>query len=384
MHWPATPIEHWSSFQPPFCPRRSCSDHLLRDRGYRYKRYGFYSTKRYKRVQRFFCHGCRKTFSTRTFSLTYYRKRPELLQPIASGLVAGSALRQIARSLNCAPSTVARISARLGRHAMLLHARALKELRGKLTEALVLDHFETFEFTQDYPFGVATVVGYDSWFVYSLDPAPHSRSGRRSAAQTKRLRARPKRATRGRYRGSIGRVLDALEKLAPADRPLALISDGHSDYRRATVRRGKRIRHQCFPNPKRGPRGTPRSAEAVTRDNAMFAVDLLHKILRHSLAHHRRETIAFVRRLNAGMERLCLAAIWRNFVKRRSERKPRSPTPAQWLGLADCPWNWKRVFSRRLFFDREELAEPWPVLYRRRWTTPLLTSNTYHDLKRNF
>jgi len=116
----------------------------------------------------------------------------------------------------------------------------------------------------------------------------------------------------------------------------------------------------------------------------MFPVDLLHKILRHTLAQERRETIAINRRLNAAMERLVLTAIWRNFVKRRSERKGRSPTPAQWLGLTDKRWSWKQVFSRRLFYSRIMLAEPWPTLYRRQWTTPLLQANALHDLKRNF
>ncbi len=116
----------------------------------------------------------------------------------------------------------------------------------------------------------------------------------------------------------------------------------------------------------------------------MFPVDLLHKILRHTLAHHRRETIAFSRRLNAAMERLCLTAIWRNFVKRKSERRPRSPTPAQLLGLSDSRWGWRRVLSRRLFFDRSHLAEPWPLLYRRGWITPVLPSNAAHELRLNF
>ena len=116
----------------------------------------------------------------------------------------------------------------------------------------------------------------------------------------------------------------------------------------------------------------------------MFPVDLLHKILRHSLAHHRRETIAFPRRLNAAMERLCLTAIWRNFVKPRSERRPRSPTPAILLGLTDASWPWKRVLSKRLFFDRLVPPEPWPLLYRRGWTTPLLAANAPHKNIRNF
>jgi len=110
----------------------------------------------------------------------------------------------------------------------------------------------------------------------------------------------------------------------------------------------------------------------------MFPADLLHGLLRHSLAAHKRETIAFGRRLNAIVERLFLVAIWRNFVKGVSERRGDPTTPAMRLGLTDRPWKWERVLGRRLFPDREELDGIWLELYRRDWTTPELPSNTRH------
>lgn len=386
MDWPNTPIEHLSGFQPPFCPWRDCREHRRRRPGYGYWRHGSFSTRQRRRIPRFRCPACKRTFSRQTFSTSYYSKRPELLRAVAAGLVAGSALRQIARSQDCSPNTVARISAHLGRHAMLLQAHALAHLRGRLDETIVFDHFETFEFTQDWPFGVATAVGARSWFVYGLDPAPHRRTGKRSPVQQRRLRSRPKRALRGRYTGSTRRVLDLLLPLRSAGRSLRLRCDAHRDYPRAVTGHPGRlgIQLQTFRNPVRGPRGSPRSPEAIVRDQAMFPVDLLHKILRHTLAHHRRETIAFARRLNAAMERLFLTAIWRNFVKKRSERRPGAVTPAQALELTSTRWSWKRVLSRRLFYDRLELPAPWPTLYRREWTTPLLRSNATHRLKRAF
>jgi hypothetical protein len=387
MHWPRTAVEYLSNFQPQFCPWRHCAEHRRNAPGYRFRRHGSFSTLRRRRVPRFLCLTCRRTFSRQTFSVSYYRKRPELLRAVAAGLVAGSALRQLARSLECAVSTIASISARLGRHAMLLHARALEQLRGQVDEALVFDHFETFEFTQDYPFGVATAVGAYSWFVYGLDPAPHARSGSRSPFQERRLRSRPRRATHGRYLGSTCRVLDVLLPLRRPGRQLHIQSDAHPDYPRAMNRHAERnaISWERHPNVRRGPRGAPRSAQAVARDRALFAVDLLHKIFRHTLAHHRRETIAFSRRLNAAMERLSVAVVWRNFVTKRSVRRgSRSPTPAMVLGLTDVNWTWKRVLSQRLFYDRTELPRPWPMLYRREWTTPILRSNTRHNLVRAF
>ena len=122
----------------------------------------------------------------------------------------------------------------------------------------------------------------------------------------------------------------------------------------------------------------------MERDRAMFPVDLLHKILRHSLAHHRRETIAFSRRLNAAMERMALTAIWRNFVKKRSERRSRSDPPAVVLKLSLDRWDWKRVLAQRLFFDRSTISETWAELYRRDWLTPVLASNARHTLTRAF
>jgi hypothetical protein len=305
---------------------------------------------------------------------------------VAAGLVAGSAHRQLARSLGCAPSTVTRLSARLGRHALLMLARALRELSGQVAEPFVLDHFETFEFTQDYPFGVATPVGAESWFVYGLEPAPHARTGQRSAHQERRRRTRPRRSARGGYSGSTRRTLDVLLALGTVGRAVRIRGDGHPAYDRAVARHpeAKRLLLERYPNPARGPKGSPRSPEARVRDQAMFPVDLLHKILRHTLAHQRRETIAFGRRINAILERLFLAAVWRNFVKRRSERRPEPLTPAMKLGLTDAPWGWKRLLARRLFYHRVQLPGTWSSIYRRLWTTPLLPANTRHALARAF
>jgi hypothetical protein len=266
---------------------------------------------------------------------------------------------------------VTRLSARLGRHALLLTATALAEL-GEIEEGLVADHFESFVRTQDYPVGVATVVGKRSWFVYGLDPAPHARAGKRSAVQEAKRKARPPQPTRGGYTGSMARVLDGLLQCFPDSPPIELTTDGHTGYERALgkARFRERFRHTAYPNPKRGPKGSPRSPAARVRDRAMFPVDTLHGLLRHSACHHRRETIAFGRRTNAILERLYLASAWRNFVKGVSERKPDPTTPAMKLKLATEPWSFSRVLARRLFPGRVRLPKSWLAVYRRAWITP--------------
>ena len=385
MRWPIQPVEKQRRFVPRFCPRRVCSQHRLGEgERFRFQWFGSYARRDGRWVPRYRCLACGKTSSKQTFALSYYLKRPELLVPIFAGLQAGSCHRQLARSLGCAPSTVTRQSARLGRHALLLVASALAELAA-LNEDLVVDHFETFVGTQDYPVGVATVVGKDSKFVYALDPAPHERTGKRSAYQEARRRQRPAQPTRGGYEGSMTRVLEALLHFFPATPPINLTTDGHAAYRRvlSTPRFLGHVRHLGVPNPRRGPKGSPRSAEARFRDRAMFPVDSLHALLRHTASHHRRETIAFGRRTNAILERLFLTCAWRSFVKGRSERKPDRTTPAMALGITSEPWGWGRVLARRLFPGRVHVPSSWLEVYRRAWITPGIP-NTRHDLQRAY
>ena len=260
---------------------------------------------------------------------------------------------------------------------MLLHSLALTHLQGRLSEPVVFDHFETFEFSQDCPIGVATAVGARSWFVYGLDPAPHARAGRVTPQLRRRLASRPRREIRGGYHGSTRRTIARLLSLLPEGKRLHLIGDGHPAYSRTVAGQPRALLHS-FPNPPRGPKGSPRSPAARARDRAMFPADLLHFLLRHSLAHHRRETIAFGRRLNALLERLFLAAVWRNFVKKRSERRPAPVSPAMQVGLTRELWTWRRVLSRRLFPHRQSQSAVERTLYNRDWKTTLLPRNLPH------
>jgi transposase-like protein len=338
-------------FVPDHCPWQECRSHPPGER-FRFHRHGIYIRKSDGRsVPRFLCLTCRRTFSLQTFSVTYYLKRADLVVPVAAGLNAGSAHRQLARSLGCNPSTVTRLAARLGRH-------------------------ESFAYSQDYPLGIGTPVGQRSWFVYGIEPATRRRGGKSgSVAPARRKALKTGTYTKpGAYGRSVRNTVDRLLQAVPEHDGLDLISDGHPSYRREIERHPERsrIRHRVFPNPRRGTKGSPRTPEARERDREMFPVDLLHLLMRHSLAHHRRETIAFGRRHNAVMERMFLMVVWRNLVKRTSERDRQSDTPAMILGLARQPWSWPRVLARRLFPWRVSVPPSWMKIYRRAWITPTL------------
>jgi len=389
MDWPKLSIERVppSAFRPRHCPRRGCPQHGIDSpRRFRYTAAGHYDRKRdRRRLPRFRCLSCRSRFSQSAFSVSYYLKRPEFLVPVAAGLNAGSAHRQIARSLGCAPSTVTRLAARLGRHALLLQALALERLPG-LQEPVVLDHFETFVVRQEEALGLATSVGQRSWFVYGIDPAPHRRGGKRTPVQKSRLRKRPVDPDRGSVRRSTERMLDLLLAKLPENARLRLITDAHPAYARALAAHPQRSRidHRVYPNPPRGPKGSPPNAAAKSRDRQMRAVDALHSLLRHSCAHHRRETIAFGRRTNAVVERGFLMIVWRNLVKKVTERRPDRTTAAMELGLTDSQWDWQRVLARRLFPHRLRLPRGWDRVYRREWITASIGPNVLHRARYAF
>ena len=263
---------------------------------------------------------------------------------------------------------------RLGRHAVVFHARCLTEPI-ILDEPVVHDHFETFLGRQDQALGVGTAVGSNSWFVYDIDPAPHSGSGRRPDRKGATI-LRPKRA----YVRSIRRTFHRLISKVPTDARLIARVDGRIDYRAAMLQSSlaSRVRLEIYPNPKRGPKGSPRSAEATLRDWAMFPNDQLHQLIRHTCSDHKRETIAFGRRLESIVGRLHLIAVWKNFIKARSERKPDRSTPAIRIGLTDAPWQWERVLSRRLFPDRIPISRFLRNLYQKRWSVGVPVLNRAH------
>jgi len=284
---------------------------------------------------------------------------------VAAGLVACSAHRQLARSFNCSKTTVTRQAERLGRHAILFHAHYLRNLR--VTEPIVHDHHEGFIGRQDHALGIGTAIGSWSWFVYDIDPAPHKGSGRRPDRQPTEI-ALPNRP----YVASIRRTFRALLPRVPEAMKLDCIVDGRIDYpaARAHAEFKNRVHLRVFPNPKRGPKGSPPD-DAIARDFAMFPADSLHQLIRHSNSEHKRETISFGRRLESILGRAYLTAVWKNFIKGRSERRPDRTTPAMWLGLTETRWRWERIFARRLFRERIRPSGAALKLYRKRWTRQL-------------
>ena len=363
------------AFVPTFCPWRGCPAHTDHAR-FAWRRYGSYRRLAAPfLIPRFRCLVCRRTFSTQTFSPTYYLKRPELLAQVAAKVTNAACDRHVRRSVKGNPhyaahvdvgaagSTITRLLPRLGRHAALV----LAELNAQVAirEPLVADDFETFARLQLHAVALPTVVGGESSWVHALDLAPHLRGGRRTPAQRRRerrLRAEGRLPDPAARERAWERAVAALLARVPAAETLRLDSDDAPAIARALARspHAGRIRHRAWRNPPRGPKGSPPGPAARARDGALFEVDQLHRWFRHSLAHDRRETLAFARCVNALFARHLVFALQRGVIQPRRERHRDDGTPAMRLGLLPRPLSWPDLLERRRFLA---LSPPLPTTW---------------------
>jgi hypothetical protein len=356
-------------FRPPFCPHPSCDFHR-NPSGWRFVGWGSYTRTcpRVRRIPRFRCSQCRRTFSRQTFQTTYWLRRSELLHTLCERLVAGSGLRQIARGVGCAPSTVMRHAARLGRHSLLFLERHRPP--GPPAEPVVIDGFESFAFSPYYPLHLNLAVGAESHFVYALTESELRRKGRMSAAQKRKRTQEEARWGRPDPQAIEQGVAALVALVVPPGTAACLRSDAHRAYPRALRRLPDRtLRHEVTS-----------SKAARTPGNPLFAVNRQDQMLRHCGANHRRETIAFSKLRAAVIERAYLQAVFMGFMKARSEKK-RDATPAQWLGIREHPLRVREFLARRLFATRCELPALLATYYRRAVITRRLPHAPRHQLR---
>jgi hypothetical protein len=283
-------------------------------------------------------------------------------------LLACSAYRQIARELAVSPTTVLRHAARLGRHCLLFH-EALRP-KGPPAEPLVVDGFESFEFSQYTPVQFHLAVGAASHFVYGFTDSELRRKGRMTAAQRERRAALE--AALGRPDPkSIEREMAALLAIVvPPEAAVDLRSDEHPAYPRALRRLADRsFRHTVTSS--RAPR---------TVHNPLFPVNLMDLLIRHSSANHKRETIAFSKRRQSAAERLAILLVWRNTMKSFSEKR-RDATPAQRLGLLPRKLTVEDVLALRLFPSRSVLPARWAAYYWREIPTRRIANPARHSAR---
>jgi transposase-like protein len=357
------------SWAPPFCPNPNCKHHNNSNDEWPFKKIGYFRRQQAPyRIQRFTCKTCKRSFSTQTFATTYWQKRPDLDGKIFMKTIGGMANRQIARDLAVSPSSIDRHIARLGRHCMLYHHLMIQDCAP--FKEIVVDGFESFEYSQFYPMHHHTAVEKDTDFFIYFSDSELRRKGRMTDAQKRRrqeLECKLGRPNPKAIENDMKELLEvALERVAEA----VIYSDDHPAYRRSIKRLAQQIDHRVTPG-----------KQHRDRNNSLWEVNLLDLLIRHCNANHRRETLAWSKRRQASAERLLVLLVWRNYIKCRREKVRGSPTPAMERGMLDEPLKISELLGERIFRTRCDLPPRWASYYDRKVKTRALKRQSQHELK---
>jgi transposase-like protein len=360
---------HHPSWKPPHCPNPDCKYHKDLHGEWPYKRMGSYVRQAEpKRIRRFLCLCCRVSFSSQTFATTYYLKRPDILPRLMTLLTGCMANRQIADHLGVAPATVDRQTDRLGRHCLAYHALMM---RGRpAPHTIAIDGLESFELSQYYPVHFHVAVDCASGVFVHFTDSPLRRKGTMTPAQKARreeLEARFGRPDPGAVRKDVAELLQTVVGDAGE---ITIRTDGHKSYPPAIGELRAIVRHEVTS-----------SEDYRDRHNPLFEINLLDLLIRHGLANHKRETIAWAKRRQRAALRLAVFLVWRNYVRPRWKKRC-TETPAMQAGMLDRALTVEEIIGRRLFIAQVGLQGRWSQYYWGEVETPALGVNLRHELKR--
>jgi hypothetical protein len=337
--------------------------------GWEYKRAGYFRRQiSPKRIQRFTCKHCKRSFSTQTFATDYWLKKPWILKELILKLCGCMANRQIGRDLKPSPATIDRQVARLGRHCLLFHRKFIKDLPPP--SEIVVDGFETFECSQYFPVHLHLAVEKGTDFFNNFTDSPLRRKGRMTEAQKRRRELLEKLLGRPDPKAIEKDMKELLEVTLNGRESAVVYSDDHPAYKRSIKQIDCDIRHDITP-------GTA----FRNQHNLLTEVNVLDALIRHSSSNHKRETIAWSKRRQAMAERMLIFLVWRNYMKGLREKERGSPTPAMLKGLTDHPLTVEEILSQRIFRTHFDLPPRWAEYYDRAVETPAIGKNTKHELK---
>ncbi len=354
---------------PRYCRNVCCLNHVDPGRGW-LVRCGHYRTAAHGLVQRYRCRACGRSLSAQTESIHYFAKRRLPLKAIWLSLLGGASLHEIARRYALSGPTVQNAILRLGRQAMGAQLELLRRLTPR--DRLVYDGLRCFVTSQDYPGDITTVVEPQGETILTMTHTLMRRAGVMTAVQRLRMQRKAQvwSPQRGSMKGDISLLIQEIwEYLRPTvEKPGWIHTDQHPLYR-ALLAADPVSRHfgragLCTHS--RTPGSEPR-----TRDNPLFAVNYVERLLRHRLKEHTRETIAFGRNATMQMHRAWIFACDHNLMREYRVKKPELGTHAA-QGALKAPT--VREVQREFFTRRIRILTPVvPESLRRVWTAQLVT-----------
>jgi len=278
--------------------------------------------------------------------------------------------RQIARDLGIDPATVDRKLARIGRHCLLFLVRMFQA--AEPATKIVFDGFETFEYSQYFPYHHNIAVEKGTDLILFFNDAELRRKGRMTKKQKPRREELEKKFGTPDPKAIMKATTELLAETVGKQDSVTVYTDDHKQYLNPIKSYKGRIKHVI----------TPGKAHR-DHNNNLWEVNLVDMFLRHSSKNHTRETIAFSKRRQAAAERLAMFVIplLGNIVFRRRQKDRWCGTPAMVRGLFDHALSYDEVLSGRIFVRQHKLPASWEDYYWRRVSTRALDRERRHTLK---
>ncbi|MBK7643415.1 MAG: hypothetical protein IPJ19_10255 [Planctomycetes bacterium] len=328
-------------FRPEYCP---CRDPQCAADGFQYQRRGSFTRAcDGRRVQRFQCKRCHRTFSTQTFRVDYRLRRVSLDVKIFAALISKVTQRQIAKTFHCKLKTVERRIELYGKQCRAFHEWCMRR-RSTSTPwegQFQLDELETFEHNRRLkPVTVPVLVHAPSYSILhaevgTLPPRkPLSRANLRKLA----LLDKEERERKSESRVMMTRCFEVLSSVCDPAAPVSVGTDEKHTYAVALRRIfGARLLHQKT-NSK-----VPRSYR-----NPLFPVNHTFAMLRDNLSRLVRRNWGASKKRGRLERHLWIYIAWRNYVRPITNRN-RNQTAAMVAGLCPGMLEISDLLQRRMF-----------------------------------
>ena len=332
--------------EPPRCPYRPCPNHRRPD-GKFFVRNGTYRARcRSRRIQRYRCRGCSRTFSSQTFRADRYDKKPHLNERVLRLLVSGVGFRQGSRMTGLTRRNytrkarkIARTAAALDRNLQLQARRRAKRFGARHLAELQMDELHSYEECRSTrPVVIANVIETGSRFQIASRVASILPSGTmtpRRLAQIARDEARFGKRVDESPSACI-RAFRAAGRLFPNASAIRIDTDERAQYPRY-IRAGmpdRLVVHSTTPGSAPRGFGTP-----------LHPINLVEAIARDHMGRIRRESWLVTKRRRYLQLFVDLHRAVKNWAMPRFNRDVESP--AQLLGIAPRLLRFRELFRWR-------------------------------------
>lgn len=332
-------------FVPPFCPRKDCKNTYDPAPDF-WRPAGFHrNNAKDIDVPRFFCLGCRRSFSVQTFRIDYCDQKPQLNAQLFDRRIQSGGIRETARRLPISRRGLVQKMRKIERQLRLLHENMLGPFRGDAEFSF--DELVTHERDRvTGPLTLPILVETQSHFVVdalSRPMAPMQRNSPRRKARIARHEAVHGRR-RSEERMAVTQVLRTLEPHVARQRLLVFRTDQKALYPGVLkeVFGVDRVLHAQFS-------GKPCKAPK----SPLFQINLAAAMVRDLEPRLRRRSWLAAKSSFWLNHSLASFVIYRNCVRKRLNADDKGTCPASLLGflpraltIEECV-RWRQDFGSR-------------------------------------